>query len=250
MISSTEYRGYQIYYRITDRVDTLSLGKDIVNKKYNIIDRYKDTERNFVARVEIAGKQYVLKSPKAETVIPQRRVQTMFKKGEALNSLMNLSQYAKEGYNEFIVPRVVVVKRGMFIEESFILMDYIEGEILRTEEDIDSVVEIVKHIHSAGIYHGDLNTSNFIKTKDGIKIIDTQGKRENFWNFKRSYDILTLKRDLLVMSFNYPVDEKMETRKDSLGYMLAFMIKGFKQIPFVDKIRNLKRGLRNKGWKI
>lgn len=41
----------------------------------------------------VAGQEYVLKSPKAETVIPQRKIQTIFKKGEALNSLINLDRY-------------------------------------------------------------------------------------------------------------------------------------------------------------
>lgn len=249
MLKDERYRGYKIYYPEKDN-EIGKIAKLVLDRNYVITEKYKDTERNFVAKIEIEGKSYVLKSPKAETVIPQRKIQTIWKKGEALNTLYNLERYREEGLDCFIVPRAAIVKRGLFLKESYILMDYIEGEKLSTKEDIDEVMKIVKKIHSRGIYHGDLNTSNFIKTKSGIKAIDTQGKNENFSSFKRNYDILTLKRDLLVIERKYDVEKNYPIRKNSLGYILAFLVKEFKYIPFVEKIRELKRKLRNKGWKI
>lgn len=249
MIEKVDYKGYRIYFSAGDEEARESC-KKILDGNYRVEKKYKDSERNFVGKIVVAGQEYVLKSPKAETVIPQRKIQTVFKKGEALNSLINLDRYRDEGLDMFIVPRAAIVKRGVFIEESFILMDYISGDILRTEEDIDEVMEIVKKIHRHGIYHGDLNTSNFIKTEQGIKIIDTQGKKERFTNFKRSYDILTLKRDLLVRERKYDVEKNYSLDKVSFGYLLAFIIKEFKYLPFVEKIRNIKKILRNRGWKI
>ena len=128
-------------------------------------------------------------------------------------------------------------------------MNYIDGIGIKTIKDIDEIMKIVEKIHRKGIYHGDLNTSNFIKTKDGIKVIDTQAKRERFINFKRSYDILTLKNDLLVLEKNYEVEKNYKIKRD-LGYVLAYLIKNFKKIPAVQSIRKLKVKLRNKGWKI
>lgn len=243
------FNGYKIYYLREDS-NILEICQKILEKKYEVLETYKDTERNYVAKIEVLNRIFVLKSPKAEVVIPQRKIQTIFKKGESLSTFLNLTSYKEMGLNCFIVPRAVMVKRGLFIEESFILMDYIEGENLKTKEDIDEVLEITKKIHSYGIYHGDLNTSNFIKTKDGIKAIDTQGKREKVWNFKRAYDILTLKRDLLVPYLNYDVDKKYRINRWSLGYILAFFIKEFKYLPWIEKIREWKVKLRNKGFKI
>lgn len=246
MIKDVLYKEFKIYYK---NEENKRLAQIVLDKNYKVIDEYKNTERNYVAKIEIDGRFYVLKSPKAETVIPQRKIQTVFKKGEGLTSFINVEAAKNMGLDFFIEPLAVMVKRGVFLKESFILMEYIDGEIIRTVEDINIIMNMVEKIHEKGIYHGDLNTSNFIKTKDGIKIIDTQAKRESFWHFKRAYDILTLKNDLLVMMHNYDVEKKYKVKKD-LSYALAYSIKNFKKLSLVEKIRGLKVKLRNKGWKV
>lgn len=246
MIKDVLYKEFKIYYK---NEENKRLAEVVLDKNYKVIDEYKNTERNYVAKIEIDGQFYVLKSPKAETVIPQRKIQTVFKKGEGLTSFLNIEVAKNMGLDFFIEPLAVMVKRGLFLKESFILMKYIDGEIIRTVEDIDIIMDMVEKIHEKGIYHGDLNTSNFIKTSDGIKIIDTQAKRESFWHFKRAYDILTLKNDLLVLEREYEVEKNYKVKRD-IGYALAYIIKNFKKLPLVEKIRGLKVKLRNKGWKI
>ncbi|WP_330111456.1 lipopolysaccharide core heptose(II) kinase RfaY [Cetobacterium somerae] len=246
MIKDVLYKEFKIYYK---NEENKRLAEVVLDKNYKVIDEYKNTERNYVAKIEIDGQFYVLKSPKAETVIPQRKIQTVFKKGEGLTSFLNIEVAKNMGLDFFIEPLAVMVKRGVFLKESFILMKYIDGEIIRTVEDIDIIMDMVEKIHEKGIYHGDLNTSNFIKTSDGIKIIDTQAKRERFWHFKRAYDILTLKNDLLVLEREYEVEKNYKVKRD-IGYALAYIIKNFKKLPLVEKIRGLKVKLRNKGWKI
>ena len=246
MIKDVLYKEFKIYYK---NEENKRLAEVVLDKNYKVIDEYKNTERNYVAKIEIDGQFYVLKSPKAETVIPQRKIQTVFKKGEGLTSFLNIEAAKNMGLDFFIEPLAVMVKRGLFLKESFILMKYIDGEIIRTVEDIDIIMDMVEKIHEKGIYHGDLNTSNFIKTSDGIKIIDTQAKRERFWHFKRAYDILTLKNDLLVLEREYEVEKNYKVKRD-IGYALAYIIKNFKKLPLVEKIRGLKVKLRNKGWKI
>lgn len=246
MIKNMRYRDFKIYYK--DECNK-ALAQKVLDQNYIVIDEYKNTERNYVAKIEIDKKFYVLKSPKAETVIPQRKVQTIFKKGEGLTSFKNIDYAKSIGLDFFIEPLAVMVKKGIFLQESFILMEYVEGKLIRTVEDIDIIMDMVKKIHEKGIYHGDLNTSNFIKTKSGIKIIDTQAKREKLWHFKRAYDILTMKNDLLVLEREYEVEKDYKVQR-GVGYILAYIIKNFKRLPIVEKIRGLKVKLRNKGWKI
>lgn len=246
MIKNMRYRDFKIYYK--DECNK-ALAQKVLDQNYIVIDEYKNTERNYVAKIEIDKKFYVLKSPKAETVIPQRKIQTIFKKGEGLTSFKNIDYAKSIGLDFFIEPLAVMVKKGIFLQESFILMEYVEGKLIRTAEDIDIIMDMVKKIHEKGIYHGDLNTSNFIKTKSGIKIIDTQAKREKLWHFKRAYDILTMKNDLLVLEREYEVEKDYKVQR-GIGYLLAYAIKNFKKLPIVEKIRGLKVKLRNKGWKI
>lgn len=247
MIKVDEFKGFKLYYK-TD--DGKSLGERVLSKEYVVLCEYKNTERNYVAKIDIDGRTFVLKSPKSETIIPQRKLQTIFKKGEGLTSFINIDRaIEKDGLDFFIEPIAVMVRRGLFLKESFILMEYVEGDIIKSIKDIDEIMQMVKKIHSVGIYHGDLNTSNFIKTSKGIKIIDTQAKREQIWHFKRAYDILTMKNDLLVLGHGYDVEKNYRVKRD-FGYLLAYFIKNFKKLPIVEQIRKIKVYLRNKGWKV
>ena len=129
-------------------------------------------------------------------------------------------------------------------------MEYLLGQQLQMTEDIDKVIEIIKKVHKINRYHGDLNTSNFIKIDNEIKMLDTQMKKETFFSFKKYYDILTLKEDLLVISLNYDVESNYKIRKLAVSFILAFLLKKLKKLKIVNIIRKLKKDLREKGWKI
>lgn len=240
------YNNFDIYAK---ELEKIKLGKRIIEKKYQILEEYKNTSRNYVAKIKIDDKMYILKSPKSETVIPQRKIQTLFKNGEALNSFINIANWQRQGVEYFVEPLIAIVKRSIFIKESYLLMEYYENKGIRTKKDIDEIIEIIKKLHKKGIYHGDLNTSNFLKTEKGIKIIDTQAKREKIWWFKRAYDILTLKNDLLVIECGYNVDENYRVPR-GVGYLFAYSLKNIKKIGWIRKIRGIKVKLREKGWRI
>ena len=46
------------------------------------------------------------------------------------------------------------------------------------------MVEVMKKVHEAGYYHGDCNPSNFISSKNGMKILDSQGKKMWFGKYR------------------------------------------------------------------
>ena len=156
----------------------------------------------------------------------------------------------EEGIDELVEPLLAIVKKKIFIEKSFLLMEYIDGDILRTKEDIDKVIEIIKKVHGLGRYHGDLNTSNFIKVNDSLKIIDTQMKKEKIWNFKKIYDIFTLKEDLLVKMLNYHIKNNYVIENKRISYMFVFIVKKIKRSNLIEKFREFKKKMRKKGWKI
>ena len=246
-LKNKKYEGYDIYY-YDDKF--LNISKDIIDKNFQIVKIYKDTVRNYVAKISLKNEEYVLKSPKAETVIPQRKILSAFKSGEALITLKNIKEAEEKRITEFVKIYAAIVKRNIFIQESYILMENIEGEILRTEEDVDKVLEVVEKLHKSNIYHGDLNTSNFIKNNNEIKIIDSQAKQEKYWNFKKWYDIFTLEEDLLVLSLHYNVKEKYNFLKKDIGYYTALFLKKLKRLKIINMIRKIKKDLRKKGWKI
>ena len=132
------------------------------NKEYKVVKILKDTNRNYVAVILIENKKYILKGFKSEVIIPQRKIQTLLKKGEALTTLENGLEAIENGITELVKPLAAIIKKKLFIKESFLIMEYVDGRNLSTEKDIDEVIKITKKFHRLNRYHGDLNTSNFL----------------------------------------------------------------------------------------
>ena len=184
-LKEEKYLDWKIFFSQTES-NVMTLGKIILDKKCKIKKIYKDTKRNYVAQIEIENKYYILKEFRSEVIIPQRKIQTLFKKGEALNTLINTTEAIELGIEELVKPIIALVKKNLTIKQSYLLMEYVEGEKISSIEDIDKILELVEKIHKNKIYHGDLNTSNFIKEGNKIRILDTQSKKEKIGSFKSS----------------------------------------------------------------
>jgi len=242
-ILKENYNGWKIYYLETEK-ELLNLGKKLANGTgVEVIETYKESQRNYVAKIRFNNKYYVLKSPRNEYRIPQRRFGTLFKAGEALTTLKNITKLRKEGLEELVAPLLVVVRRtkGM-IKESYIVFEYKEG-IDDIRNHILEMIEVGDKLHSLGSYHGDFNPSNFIWTDEGIKIIDTQGKK-SFTPIKRRYDFITLDYD------NIDDFDLYAKHKKDIWYYIALFIKKYKRNNIVEKIKKWKKKKRDKGWKI
>ena len=248
-IEEEKYLDWKIFFSQTES-NARVLGKIILDENYKIKRVYKDTKRNYVAQIEIENKNYILKEFRSEVIIPQRKIQTLFKKGEALSTLINTTEAIELGIEELVKPITALVKKNLTIKQSYLLMEYVEGEKISSIEDIDKIMELVEKIHKVGIYHGDLNTSNFIKEKEKIRILDTQSKKEKIGSFKRWYDIFTLENDLLVKELNYNVREKYYLKGKNIWFYLAYLLKNLKNTKLIKKIKSKKKELRKKGWKI
>lgn len=240
MLIENKYKGFSIY-SYSDKY--IKAGKEIVDNKYDVVKKIKDTKRNYVVEIKLQNENYILKEPRNEYRIPQRKLMTFFKKGEALTTLINLHNLMyKENIKEIAEPFVCICKRknGMIVY-SALVMEKVNGSIQR--KYLDKVIEIVKIFHKKGIYHGDFNPSNFLADSNGkIKIIDTQGKKMLFGNYRAHYDMLTMKIDSY-KEMNYPYEK-------NIFYYIALLIKKMKKLPFIEKIKYKKRILRDKGWKI
>ena len=133
---------------------------------------------------------------------------------------------------------IVKRKNGM-ICYSALIQEKINVE---TDRNLDKMIEVTKKIHSKGYYHGDCNPSNFITSEDEVKILDTQAKKMNFGNYRAHYDMLTMQIDSYP-NMKYPY-------KKNIFYYFALFIKKFKRLKFIQKIKEKKKKLREKGWKI
>lgn len=233
------YKGINIYY-----FENLYLefAKKIINKEYIEIEKIKDTKRNCVSLIEIDGKKYIYKEPRNEFRIPQRQIMTLFKKGESLTTLSNINYLIEEKkINEYVRPLVAANKRknGM-ITFSFFLMNYVEGKDDR--QYLNMIVDKMKEIHKLGYYHGDFNPGNFLVNNDRIYILDTQGKKMYFGNYRAHYDMLTMQLD--------SYEDMVYPYKKNIYYYFAYIIKKIKKLPLIERTKKIKKKLRDKGWKI
>ncbi|MDD7410804.1 lipopolysaccharide biosynthesis protein [Fusobacterium gastrosuis] len=225
----------EYYYRIAIK---------LLNNEYKEIKKIKDTKRNLVSLIEIEGIKYIYKEPRNEFRIPQRQFMTFFKKGEALNTLININKMIEE-YNiyDYVRPYLAIVKRSKnFINFSAILFEYIaDGEEL-FDKDLEILVKKMQKIHDLGYYHGDFNPTNFLINKNNeIKILDTQAKKMGITKYRAHYDMLTMQENYINMKYPY---------SKTPSYFLALAVKKFKRLKWVSWIKEKKKKLRDKGWKI
>ena len=238
MLKKEIYKGFNIFSYDSKNIE---IGKKILDNNYKTEIVFKDSKRSTVSEIKIDNNSYILKRIGNETIIPQRKLMTLFKKGEALTTLININKIMDElKISEYVRPLLAINRRkhGM-IDFSFLVLEKVKGD---SNVDKIALIELIKKIHRNKIYHGDFNPSNFIFTKNGIKIIDTQGKKMCFGNYRAHYDILTMKMD------TYP-DLKYPYKKN-LFYYIALAVKKMKRLKLVEKIKEKKKILREKGWKI
>ncbi|MCL4580948.1 lipopolysaccharide biosynthesis protein [Fusobacterium nucleatum YWH7199] len=238
MLLEEKYKGYSIFAYDGSYIE---IGKNIIDKDYKELNILKNTKRNYVSEIQINNISYIFKEPRNEYIIPQRKFFTLFKNGEALTTVINVNKaIIEDNLIEYAKPFLAIVKRkNEMICYSALIQEKISIE---TNRNLDEMVEVTKKIHSKGYYHGDCNPSNFITSEDEVKILDTQAKKMFFGNYRAHYDMLTMQID------SYP-DMKYPYKKN-IFYYFALFIKKFKRLKFIQKIKEKKKKLREKGWKI
>lgn len=219
-----KYREYNLY---SFEEKYIKICKKILDKDYTTVSELKNTSRNYVSIIEVDGEKYVYKEPRNEYKLVQRKIMTIFKKGEALNTLVNVNKVIDLGIESLAKVYCAVNRRekGM-INFSFLLMEYIEEDKnieVWDRNKLNLGIEKLEKINRLGYYHGDFNPSNIILTKNReIKIIDTQLKKDIFFNYRRHYDMITMQYDSY-KEMEYPY-------KKDIIYWIAYSIKKLKRM--------------------
>ena len=238
MLLEEKYKEYSLF--AYDKI-FIEIGKNIIDKKYKELNILKNTKRNYVSEIQIDNTSYIFKEPRNEYIIPQRKIFTLFKKGEVLTTLINVYKaIINDNLIEYAKPLLAIVKRknGMICYSALIQ----EKININDSRELNKMVEATKKIHSKGYYHGDCNPSNFMTSKNEVKILDTQAKKMSFGNYRAHYDMLTMKMDSY-QEMEYPY-------KKNIFYYFAIFMKKIKKLKFIGKIKEKKKKLREKGWKI
>lgn len=225
-LKKESYKGNEVYF-YSDYY--LQLGKNIVDKKVQVIKNLKVTDRNYVCKIKYEDKEYILKEPKNEYKKIQRKIMTFFKKGEVLSTLININSL-KSNKEYFAIPYLAVVKRefGM-ISSSFLVMEVTNENDVTSESYIKKIVKVRYELLENKVYHGDFNLSNIMLNNGKIKFIDTQCKKTIFPRYNLNYDLLSLEESIYREEGIINRFGKMDFYKKDLWYYLAYMRKRLKR---------------------
>ncbi|MGL5983432.1 MAG: lipopolysaccharide core heptose(II) kinase RfaY [Cetobacterium sp.] len=215
--------------------------KNVLNKEVKIIKVLKENRRSYIAVIEADNRKYIIKESKNEYRIFQKKIMSFFKKGEFVVTLENVHNMIYEkGMKEYAEPFGAVLERknGM-ISYNLLLMEYVGEEVF--PDNFENLMEAIKRIHKNGYYHGDFNPSNFIVNSEGdMRVVDTQGKKMGFGNYRAHYDLITMQMD------NYP--DMIYPYKKNIFYCMALMMKKMKRNKIVIKIKAMKKNRRDKKY--
>ena len=160
-----------------------------------------------VKLVEIDGKRYILKREKGRGIVDT------FLGSKAVMSYRNLLKLRERGFTKvFDIHFVAEKRRGMSVEETYILMEYIEGDLPRTIDAYERVMEAIKELHSLGCYHGDCKPKNFIIRDGEVFLIDSKFKRSYSLSLGKCKDVVRLQRR---------TEETLPIKKHFKGYRLS-----------------------------
>lgn len=162
-----------------------------------------------VFKIEFAGKKYVLKHDGKRVRRFEKLVKSFFAGSAAFRLLRGLhraaadSPEARGGFAEVYL--VADRRKGRFVLESFVLMEFVEGTPVGSIPDGlarygNACARIVRTLHAYGIIHGDVHPWNFIATPDGGRVaaIDISGK--NATRYQLALDEIRVEERLGVKS--------------------------------------------------
>ncbi len=202
---------------------------DAYNNGHFVINRtIKDCNRSLVQEIIINDTAYLLKIPREKNRRLWQRFISIFRGSESFREFCAL---LKGNAETLPVPKPIFateIKRGPFVVDSLILMEYLNGRVAE-KHDITAVSNLLKKIHAKSLLHGDPHLSNFIISADNLYTIDCSLRK----NFFGAYGV---KREFIALeqSCGAPIDT---FDKHGLPYLLS---------KFLDILFRIKLGWKHR----
>jgi len=150
------------------------LAKTLVEGRYQEKEVFKDNAQSYVARVEAAGMDCMVKIPRARNRRIWQRFLSLFRESEALqyyNSMQTL-----RGMNFGCpAPLIAVEKRRAWrvATHSLFAYQYVEGRKC-TESDAAVILPELLRLHEKGYLRGDPHKKNYLISNNAVVFIDAR----------------------------------------------------------------------------
>jgi len=213
-LQQTKYNGWQILYNgdkaLFDLVD------DIVSTRYekHIKREIKNNSRSLLVLIDYKGQPILLKNPREKNTRKWIRFTTLYRKGEAFKSLLNLAHLANLQI-ESNQPLLAMQKRrwGMVVD-SWLVYEFKTG-LPCCEAQYPAVVRKLKHFHDHNLLHGDAQIENFLLDKNAIITLDTRLKKALLGPISKFVEYFYLQKSAPGIERYYDLDTS------SLAYRIA-----------------------------
>lgn len=224
-ISKTE----TIYYQ---EEESFLLFEKIKKKDYRLLQVLKDSQRSYVALIEINSKNYIYKEPKEKNTRKWQRVLSLFRGSESRREGLQMKEIEKNG---FLCPKFCYSyekKDFAMVMHSYFVYEYIEGRETKQEEAA-IVLKHLQTIHKRGFLHGDSQISNFLVKEGKLYLIDSKFQKNHYGSLGRAYEIYYL--ELSCPKVN------LDIQRDELSYKIAKFFKDIKEFLVKRKTRRREK---------
>ena len=154
---------------------------------YRLLKVLKDTDRSYVALLEIEGRKFIYKEPREKKHRKWQRFLSIFRGSESRREGLQMLEIEKKG---FLGPKFQFAyerKWASMTIYSFLVYSYIDAEEM-TVHKAEQAFAYLKKIHDAGFLHGDSQLSNFLMDGEDIYLIDSKFQKNKYGALGSAYE--------------------------------------------------------------
>ncbi|WP_297596855.1 lipopolysaccharide core heptose(II) kinase RfaY [uncultured Cetobacterium sp.] len=206
----------------------------IKSNSFKLLKTLKDDERSKVLLIEIDSKKLVYKIPIEKNERVWQRILSIFRGSESAREYKNYIKISKLGFKG---PSPLIYwehKKCGVIVDSFLVMEYLEGETANLL-DLELVVEELNKIHKKGYLHGDSQLSNFMVKNLEVYLIDVKLSKNIYLKLGEKYEFIYLEESCHKMIDVYDKTDWSYKLAKSLNSYLHWLGKIKKKLRRKDK---------------
>lgn len=180
----------------------------------------KDNHRSLVMLGDLSGRNIVAKQPRDKNRRLWARALSLIEQTEAAQTLTTLEQFHELGIPS-VQPLFVLEKRVFgAVVDSWVSYEFRDGTPCQ-ENDLPSIIELLRTMHDNGFRHNDPNLGNFLVDNNGeMFLLDSRGRKRT-GNFSDANDFFLLKKINKTLT-EFRISDVDHLDQTTMGFKLAF----------------------------
>lgn len=153
----------------------------------------QDSPRSLVCEASTPDGIVVVKRSRRQERSRWIQATGLWRHGEGVRAFDLLQQLSAAGVPVPEPVAAVDVRQGARVLESWVAYRHVEGEACACV-DAPAIAELLVRLHAVGWVHRDPHVRNFLRTRDGLVMVDCVSARRRRGGFARAYDFVLLEK--------------------------------------------------------